>query len=545
MKTLFTLSLAIQLLCCALPLAAQTRVVCVGNSVTAGYGLSDPGTQAWPAQLGTLLGNQYTVLNCGVSGTTMLKKAPSPYWNTSAFTTAKNFDPQILIISLGTNDAHPDNWIYKNDFYNDYASMIDAFRQNGRNPAIYVVYPVACYADNAQIANLQNEVIPLITQISINKGATVIDFNSPTQNKRNTLYNDNLHPNAAGAAILGATAYAIITPAIPTFYSNCSYGGYGIKLGIGDYTYSALSAKGIANDDISSIKIPAGYKAMVYADDNFGGSTATFTGNDDCLGDNGWDNRITSIKIRANGVTGKSGTYSLQNRNSGKYMDVAGGNPADGTNILQWTGTGATNQQFTLTDLGDGTYKIINVATGKAVDVVYASTNNVANVQQWTYSGNYNQQFILLAADNNYYKLKAAHSGRVVEVYGGGLNAGDNIDQYDDNNQTHGQWKLAAPGSTARTGNAIAASPVTTAKQDAGEKTITLFPNPATGIVTLTNVPANTDIHLFDLNGRETLRKKSHTVAGNITINVSNLSAGTYLVKVGNGSKNSFKLIKQ
>lgn len=199
---------------------AQTRIVCVGNSVTAGYSLADPGTQAWPARLGAILGNKYVVYNCGVSGTTMLKRGTSPYWNTSRFTDAKNYNPDILIISLGTNDSHPSNWIYKNDFYNDYAAMIDAFRQNGRNPAVYVCYPVACYGDNTQIANLQNELIPLITQISLAKNASIINFNTPTQNQRNTLYNDNLHPNAAGALLLANTAFSAITPAVPAIFQG-------------------------------------------------------------------------------------------------------------------------------------------------------------------------------------------------------------------------------------------------------------------------------------------------------------------------------------
>ena len=522
---------------------AQTRVVCVGNSVTAGYELADANTQSWPAQLRSFLGSNYMVYNCGVSGTTMLKKPSSSYWNTSTLTTAKNYDPQIVIISLGTNDAHPDNWIYKNDFYNDYSAMIDQFRLNGRNPQIYICYPVACYGDATQTVNLQNELIPLVTQISLAKGVSIIDFNKPTQNQRNTLYNDNLHPNAAGATVLATTAFNTIMPAVPAFYSNCNYSGYAIKLGIGDYNLSALQSKGISDNDISSIRVPQGYKVFAYVNDNFGGNYLTLTADNSCLG--GWDNLFTSLRVRANGLSGKNGTYSLQNRNSAKYMDVAGGNAADGTNILQWTGTGNANQQFTLTELGDGAYKIINVGTNKSVDVSGGNYNNVGNVLQWTYGGGLHQQFILIATDNNFFKLKAAHSGRLVEVYGARVNDGDNIDQYDDNSQNNGQWKLAAPGSTASTTATLKTQVITSEELSANLDKTLLYPNPATGHITLTDIPAETKVTIYDLNGRVKLQITSPGNKGDFKINIHELKPGTYILNAGSGNDKRFKFFRQ
>ncbi|TDW48129.1 putative secreted protein (Por secretion system target) [Flavobacterium sp. 270] len=523
---------------------SQIRVVCVGNSITAGYTLSDPGTQAWPAQLNKMLGSKYSVLNCGVSGTTMLKKAGSPYWNTGSFTNAKNFNPDILIISLGTNDAHPSNWIYKNDFYNDYAAMIDEFRQNGRNPKIYVCLPATNFGDTAQINNTQNEVIPFIRQISLNKNATIIDFNTPTKNQRNTLFNDNLHPNAAGALVLANTAFNIITAALPTFYHDCTYGGYAIKLGIGDYNFSALSAQGISNDDISSIKVPAGYKVIGYANDNFSGNSITLTSDNTCLGT--WDNVITSIKVRANGVTGKNGTYSLQNRKSGKYMDVYGGSLADGAAIIQWNGSGANNQQFTFTDVGDGAYKITSVLSGKALDIGGGNTNNVVNLTQWTSNNGLNQQYILLATDNGFYKLKAAHSGRIIEVYGGYTTNGENLNQYDDNNQLHGQWSLTATGSALKKASEIEsldADRNTILNTDESNKT-TIFPNPSSNIVTVTNVPAYTAIVVLDMNGQAQLKLKSLEKSNDFKIDISSLKRGTYFIRIGENNKQALKFIK-
>jgi hypothetical protein len=36
----------------------------------------------------------------------------------------------------------------------------------------------------------------------------------------------------------------------------------------------------------------------------------------------------------------------LINRHSAKALDVSGAGTADGTNVVQWTASGGTNQQF-------------------------------------------------------------------------------------------------------------------------------------------------------------------------------------------------------
>ncbi|UII19619.1 RICIN domain-containing protein [Fulvivirga ligni] len=528
------LILAIAFLLLSLDMYAQIRVVCVGNSVTEGYGLNNASVESWPAQLGVMLGNNYQVFNCGVSGTTMLKRGSYPYWNTSRFNDAKNYNPDILIIALGTNDAHPNNWQYKSDFYNDYADMIAQFRQNGRNPKIYVCYPVTCYGDNSQMSNLQNELIPIVSQISRDRNTSILDFNTPTRNSRNTLYNDNLHPNAAGARVVAKAAFDGITPRVPTFYQDCNYYGYGVKLGIGDYTANDLIARGISNDDISSIQVPQGYRVFAYVDDNFQGNYLTLTADNGCLG--GWNDLFTSIRVRANGVTGLNGTYTIQNANSGKYMDVAAGSGADGANILQWTGHGAANQRFTLTDRGDGAYSLINAQSGKAMDVEGGSTSNVANVLQWTYSGNTNQRFIVLNAGGGNYKLKAAHSGRVVEVTGGGLNNGDNIIQYDDNNQLHGQWRLIA----AANASAKVAAPALDEDMPA-----VVYPNPVSGdYITIKNVKG-TQLLIADVSGKVMLKKQLDSSMDTYQLDVSSLKSGIYYVSVDGGEVMSVKIVRE
>lgn len=266
-----------------------------------------------------------------------------------------------------------------------------------------------------------------------------------------------------------------------TLYKDCDYLGTAINIPIGDYTLAQLNTLGIIDNDISSLKIPSGYKAILYKDDNFSGSSITITENNNCLVSNNWNDQTTSLKIQPNGVSGMNGTYTLENRESGKYMDVAfDGADADGTNIQQWTKTGGTNQQFTFTDTGNGAYKIISTKTNKAVDIQDNSTADFANIQQWTYFGSDNQKFILIATDNGYYKLKSVHSAKIIEVYNSGTADGININQYSDNGQNCGQWKLNSINSGDENNNdnnndnnitENCSGSVTTDKTDAGAAT--------------------------------------------------------------------------
>jgi len=60
----------------------------------------------------------------------------------------------------------------------------------------------------------------------------------------------------------------------------------------------------------------------------------------------------------------------------------------------------------------------------------------------------------------------------------------------------------------------------------------TMMPNPATDVVTLSGIPAEATVSVFDLTGREV-----HQVTpGQRVVTVSDLTAGTYLVMVKHGA---------
>ncbi len=113
-----------------------------------------------------------------------------------------------------------------------------------------------------------------------------------------------LNYHAAGSGALkewivgeGDVYYGPMKRQSATLFEHCSYGGYAAALPVGSYTLSQLKAMGVKNDDISSLKVPAGLKVMLYEHDNFQGRVLMFTGDDGCLVDNSANDMLSSIRV--------------------------------------------------------------------------------------------------------------------------------------------------------------------------------------------------------------------------------------------------------
>lgn len=266
----------------------------------------------------------------------------------------------------------------------------------------------------------------------------------------------SLHSPQPTKVIATFGGYAGSTPSVPattdviTVYKDCNYTGFSGGLTIGDYNLARLNTLGVLNDDISSLKVAQGFQAILYQDDNFTGASTVINSDNACLNTT-WNDKVTSIRILANGVTTLNNqTFYLQNRNSNLYMDVWNANLSNGAAINQGALNSGNNQKFTFTHLGDGLYKIITNHSGQSLDVNNFSKANGTKVEQYPYNATTNQQFVLVATGDGFYKIVARHSGRIVEVAGASTASGAVVQQWDNNNQTCGQWKLV-PATTSQT----------------------------------------------------------------------------------------------
>jgi len=186
------------------------RVACLGDSITAGAGL--PASNAYPSQLGQMLGGRWQVHNFGVSGVTLLNQGDSPYRRSEVFTNALAFQPQVVIIQLGTNDSKPWNWKFKQQFTADYKNLIEQFAVLPAKPRIFLCRPAPVTGENPfGITELNvREATALIDKLAQEQKLTVIDIGAALKRHPDTLP-DHVHPNATGAQIMAKTVYRVLT----------------------------------------------------------------------------------------------------------------------------------------------------------------------------------------------------------------------------------------------------------------------------------------------------------------------------------------------
>lgn len=180
------------------------KIAFVGNSITQGPGRDNP--DSYPLQVAALLGDSYEVKNFGVSGRTLLKKGDYPYWNEPQFQQVKDFQPDVVVIKLGTNDSKPQNWAHKADFVKDYLDLIVEFRAHmPKDGKVYVVMPVPVtrvnFGINPEIMN--NEQRLMLMEIIQKSGSELIDLYTPLMDKPELLP-DGVHPNTEGLSIMAA-----------------------------------------------------------------------------------------------------------------------------------------------------------------------------------------------------------------------------------------------------------------------------------------------------------------------------------------------------
>ncbi|MFI0943891.1 discoidin domain-containing protein [Streptomyces sp. NPDC021020] len=82
-----------------------------------------------------------------------------------------------------------------------------------------------------------------------------------------------------------------------TVYGDANYGGPSAVLTPGSYDLAALQAKGIGNDSISSLRVPAGSTVTGYADAGFSGTAWTFTADTPDLTATGNNDLISSLRV--------------------------------------------------------------------------------------------------------------------------------------------------------------------------------------------------------------------------------------------------------
>jgi lysophospholipase L1-like esterase len=190
--------------------AAKTKIACVGASTTSGDGSS--AGHHYPDELQRLEGTDAEVRNFGASGTTMLRAVSASYWNTTQFTQALAYQPDIAIIWFGGNDAKPENWTtHKGEFLGDYEAMIRMFQALPSHPRTYVVLSLLTRdTEGIPKAVVDNEVVPLCRQAAAETGSGVVDVHDDLASHPE-YFPDGIHPDDMGTVAVAKLVYAVIS----------------------------------------------------------------------------------------------------------------------------------------------------------------------------------------------------------------------------------------------------------------------------------------------------------------------------------------------
>ena len=554
------------------------RVACIGNSITEGFDLPDAATMSYPTQLGNLLGSGYSVVNFGVSSRTLLKNGDYPYWNESKYTDALNYDPQVVIIELGSNDSKKINWdVHCNEFFSDYKDLVNSFRENGKNPQIIVCKTPPAFFDNFDIRDLilRNKINPLIDSVSRTLGTSELDLYNLMM-PYGYLFNDGIHPNEEGAGIMAQMAYNVIKNC-PSFTSSILVNG-----GLVSQSYNVTANTGdmicLIPQDIGGIWNWAGPNSFssdsreISLDNiqsNQGGLyNVIYTNQDGC--------KISQkYVISLNGCTPGNITPFTSVNNEDWKSDTCvnlkpgdkvliGSHPVDG--IWTWTGPMGFNldiRQISLTD----------ILTSQAGLYVTTYTNDAGCQTKKTYQVNVIGNDICYPIVTPSIDINNTTIQLTDTII---LTAGDTIKLCPQPNTCKWNWSgpngftdttrnctiknidinqsgiycathtnlVGCKVSTEVTLNVKAANPETLVNESPLNKETILFPNPATYFITLTNINPSTEISIIDINGIVLLRKLSSKEFGKINIDITSLKGGNYFVRLNNNKKGQYKFIK-
>jgi Esterase/lipase len=199
------------------PAPDAVKVACIGDSITDGHGIDLREANGYPAQMQKMLGNGYNVKNFGISARTVMNSGDLPYMNEPYWQDALAFNPDVVIIKLGTNDSKSYNWTpdKKKGFEKDLTTMVKTLKALPSSPKIYLCKPIPAVKDSWTISEkvITEEIDPIIEKVVKKENlAGVIDLHAPFEGQADLMQEDGIHPNSAGVRKLAETVAKVIDP---------------------------------------------------------------------------------------------------------------------------------------------------------------------------------------------------------------------------------------------------------------------------------------------------------------------------------------------
>ena len=146
-------------------------------------------------------------------------------------------------------------------------------------------------------------------------------------------------------------------------------------------------------------------------------------------------------------IKNSDGSYSFISRFNGLCMDLTNGSSEDFTNVQVYGPNGSEAQKFFFVneksaDIANGAYSFGSALNGgeSVMDVEYASTKPGGNIWLFEKNGTSAQTYRIEKTTYGYYKITSALSGLSLDVNGGFYDDGTNLQQFTSNDTNSQRW---------------------------------------------------------------------------------------------------------
>lgn len=189
----------------------MTRIACIGDSITWGFTLLNPWKQSYPALLQEKLGTDYEVRNFGYNDASARFDADTPYVRKRVYQESLAWNPDIVLLMLGTNDTKKRNW-NPEIFRRDYRRIVESYRTLPSSPRVILIASIrifllmghpllGLYPDT-----MEEGVRPAIREIAADMGLELVDLQDLFSDS--SYCRDGVHPQRTGTRMLADAIYS-------------------------------------------------------------------------------------------------------------------------------------------------------------------------------------------------------------------------------------------------------------------------------------------------------------------------------------------------
>ena len=161
-----------------------------------------------------MLGGEFEVRNFGYNDASARFDADTPYVNKRVYRESLSWNPDIVLLMLGTNDTKTRNWDPE-IFRRDYRRIIESYRALPSAPRVILIAPIRIFLIFGKPLlglhpdTMEEGVRPVIRETALETGLELVDLKDLFSDTR--YCRDGVHPQKTGARMLAEAIYSGIS----------------------------------------------------------------------------------------------------------------------------------------------------------------------------------------------------------------------------------------------------------------------------------------------------------------------------------------------